>query len=215
MPPRSAPSSSRAATTSRRCRSRMHRDRSVGDGIVRFPALGALADAQREDRWRGSCATPAASTSSTPPVSRRSPWPRGELARRPVIVKIVGDAAWERGSRLGLTRDSFDRFQESDDRAGRGCEPCARLRNWSVRRATVVVAPSEHLAQSIRRWAPRRVRRCRTQRRACVIDRCRHRAAVTFGLGSPVRRTSRSGQARRSSRRSRRPGRVGVPRDRR
>jgi glycosyltransferase involved in cell wall biosynthesis len=78
----------------------------------------------------------------------------GRLARCPVIVKIVGDAAWERGSRLGLTRDSFDRFQESRS-GGPRLRAMRAIRNWSVRHATAVVAPSEHLAQSIRRWAPR------------------------------------------------------------
>ena len=59
-------------------------------------ACGRLAAAQRERRWRGSCATPAGSTSSTPPASRRSPLPPGGWLDTPVILKIVADAAWER-----------------------------------------------------------------------------------------------------------------------
>jgi glycosyltransferase involved in cell wall biosynthesis len=76
------------------------------------------------------------------------------LARRPVVLKIVGDPAWERGSRLGLTDATFDRFQGS-----RGGAPTLRamrwLRNWSTRRATAVVTPSDHLRHAVSRWGDR------------------------------------------------------------
>ena len=32
--------------------------------------------------------------------------------RKPVIRKIVGDWAWERGRNKGLTNDAFDEFQK-------------------------------------------------------------------------------------------------------
>ena len=73
------------------------------------------------------------------------------LARRPVIVKIVGDPAWERGRRLGLTSQGFDEFQRSPADA-LGLRAMRRLRDWSVRTPTRVVAPSEFLARCVAEW---------------------------------------------------------------
>ena len=77
------------------------------------------------------------------------------LARRPVVAKVVGDPAWERSRRLGLTADGFETFQAT---AGGGARVRAMtwLRDWAVRSATEVVAPSTYLAGVARRWAPDR-----------------------------------------------------------
>jgi glycosyltransferase involved in cell wall biosynthesis len=76
------------------------------------------------------------------------------LAHRPVALKIVGDPAWERGVRRGLTASSFDEFQ--NDRGGplalRGMRA---VRDWSVRHATVVLSPSRHLADRVATWSRR------------------------------------------------------------
>ncbi|MFP5318566.1 MAG: glycosyltransferase family 4 protein [Acidimicrobiia bacterium] len=76
------------------------------------------------------------------------------LARRPVIVKIVGDPAWERGRRRGVTAQEFDEFQQSpsDGLAGRAMRT---VRDWSVRAATRVIAPSEYLARCVEAWRGR------------------------------------------------------------
>jgi len=75
------------------------------------------------------------------------------LARRPVVVKIVGDHAWERSRRRGLTRLTFDQFQISRPRDWR-----VRIMRWArasaVRHADVVVTPSEYLADVVGRWVP-------------------------------------------------------------
>ena len=76
------------------------------------------------------------------------------LAGRPVALKVVGDPAWERGVRRGLTTASFDDFQ--DDSGGplalRGMRA---VRNWSARNATALLSPSPHLAARAGRWAHR------------------------------------------------------------
>src|SRR5262249_18744520 len=73
------------------------------------------------------------------------------LARRPVVVKIVGDPVWERGRRQGLTAKEFDAFQEEPGR-----DPAVRamrlVRDWSIRAADAVVAPSQTLAATIAGW---------------------------------------------------------------
>ena len=73
------------------------------------------------------------------------------LARRPVIVKVVGDPAWERGRRLRLTSQEFDEFQRSPANAVALRAMC-RLRDWSVRTPTRVIAPSEFLARCVEDW---------------------------------------------------------------
>jgi glycosyltransferase involved in cell wall biosynthesis len=76
------------------------------------------------------------------------------LAHRPVALKIVGDPAWERGVRRGLTASSFDDFQ--DDRGGPVALRSMRaVRNWSARHATALLSPSAHLAARAGHWSHR------------------------------------------------------------
>jgi len=79
------------------------------------------------------------------------------LARRPVVLKVVGDPAWERGRRLGLTDDGFDDFQASTPRRGSTRLAMMRAtRDWAVANATVVVAPSAFLRDVVEGWSGRR-----------------------------------------------------------
>ncbi|HVF33135.1 MAG TPA: glycosyltransferase, partial [Acidimicrobiales bacterium] len=73
------------------------------------------------------------------------------LAGRPVAVKIVGDPAWERSSRLGLVAESFDGYQEEPSTSRRDAAMRA-LRDWSVRAATAVTTPSEYLRAVVEGW---------------------------------------------------------------
>lgn len=76
------------------------------------------------------------------------------MAGRPVALKIVGDPAWERGVRRGLTTSSFDAFQ--DEHGGPVALRSMRaVRDWSVRHATAVLSPSPHLAARVGQWARR------------------------------------------------------------
>lgn len=73
------------------------------------------------------------------------------LSRRPVVVKVVGDPAWERGRRLGLTAAKFDAFQ----RQGGGSMRMLLMRwfrsRWSCS-TTAVTVPSEFLREVVLRW---------------------------------------------------------------
>ena len=75
----------------------------------------------------------------------------GRLAGRPVVAKMVGDPAWERGSRLGTVEEGFEAFQQ---RSAHGLNDRAMrwLRNWCVRHATAVTVPSEDLRTAVERW---------------------------------------------------------------
>jgi glycosyltransferase involved in cell wall biosynthesis len=75
----------------------------------------------------------------------------GRLARRPVVVKVVGDSAWERGRRLGLTGRDFEDFQRSPHRRGR-LWAMKWLRDASLRAASSITAPSAYLADVIEGW---------------------------------------------------------------
>jgi glycosyltransferase involved in cell wall biosynthesis len=78
----------------------------------------------------------------------------GRVAGRPVALKVVGDPAWERGQRRGLTDASFDDFQ--DDGGGPLTLRMMRgVRDWTTRNATALLSPSPHLAASAQRWARR------------------------------------------------------------
>ena len=78
------------------------------------------------------------------------------VGRRPVVVKVVCDPAWERGARLGLTTETFDAFQHSE-RGSVALRGMRALRNWSVRRATIVTTPSEHLRHAAEGWGAQNV----------------------------------------------------------
>ncbi len=74
------------------------------------------------------------------------------LAGRPVVVKVVGDPAWERGRRLGLTDAEFEPFQRDD----RGGPFPLRVMRWVRDRALLgadaVTAPSAYLAGVVEHW---------------------------------------------------------------
>jgi glycosyltransferase involved in cell wall biosynthesis len=74
------------------------------------------------------------------------------VARRPVVVKIVGDPAWERGSRLGLADADFAGFQHLGG-GGWRVRSMRRLRNWTVRNATAVITPSLQLKEAVEQWS--------------------------------------------------------------
>jgi glycosyltransferase involved in cell wall biosynthesis len=73
------------------------------------------------------------------------------LARRPVVAKVVGDPAWERATRRNLTRAGFEDFQRAAD-GGVQVRLMAFLRDWSLRHATKVIAPSRYLQGIVRGW---------------------------------------------------------------
>jgi glycosyltransferase involved in cell wall biosynthesis len=72
------------------------------------------------------------------------------LARRPVLVKLTDDPAYERARRLGLFAGDLDAFQSwPGDRRTRLLR---RLRDTALRRASLVLCPSEYLRRHALRW---------------------------------------------------------------
>jgi len=72
------------------------------------------------------------------------------LARRPFVLKLTSDPAFERARRRGLVDGETVRFQA----AGGGLRTSAlrRIRDWSVRRAADVVCPSSYIAELAAGW---------------------------------------------------------------
>jgi glycosyltransferase involved in cell wall biosynthesis len=74
------------------------------------------------------------------------------LARRPVVLKVPGDPAWERSRRLGLTDLGFEEFQHAPPGHLR-VRLMRALRSRAVRWADAVVTPSRALAAAVGGWA--------------------------------------------------------------
>ena len=72
------------------------------------------------------------------------------LLRKPYVLKVVGDGAWETARRRGWTELSFDEFQET--RTSARTEVLRRLRTWHARQARSVIVPSRFLATVVERW---------------------------------------------------------------
>jgi glycosyltransferase involved in cell wall biosynthesis len=71
------------------------------------------------------------------------------LARRPLVVKLVSDPAYERARRYRLFSGSLEEFQDARSPAVRLLKA---LRTRSLRRAVRVVAPSAYLARIAAGW---------------------------------------------------------------
>jgi glycosyltransferase involved in cell wall biosynthesis len=70
-------------------------------------------------------------------------------ARRPLVVKLVSDPAYERARRYGLARGGLDDFQLA---GGRAVALLKRLRTAALRRARTIVVPSAYLARIAAFW---------------------------------------------------------------
>jgi glycosyltransferase involved in cell wall biosynthesis len=72
------------------------------------------------------------------------------LLRKPLVIKIEGDCAWERASNRGWTTDPIEGFQRRRQR----CPVTAlkRLRDWCLKRCCAVITTSQFLGRLIRRW---------------------------------------------------------------
>jgi glycosyltransferase involved in cell wall biosynthesis len=72
------------------------------------------------------------------------------LARRPTVVKVVGDLIWEKARNSGATDLELDEFQNA-------CLPLRwrllrRLQSWYTALADAVITPSRYLACIVARW---------------------------------------------------------------
>lgn len=78
------------------------------------------------------------------------------LASKPLIVRVVGDYAWEIAVQTGRTFLMTDDFQKSPKR-GR-VRRLDRMQKWVCRRAAAVIVPSEYLAELVAGWGVSRDR---------------------------------------------------------
>jgi glycosyltransferase involved in cell wall biosynthesis len=72
------------------------------------------------------------------------------VLRKPLVMKVVGDLAWERATGRGWTADDFETFQRR--RYGLRIELLKALRSWWTRRADRVIVPSRYLARWVVGW---------------------------------------------------------------
>ena len=72
------------------------------------------------------------------------------LLRKPMVQKIVGDWAWERATNKKWVKDNFEEFQKR--KYGLKVEVLKTLRNFCVRRADTLIAPSDFLARAVAKW---------------------------------------------------------------
>lgn len=73
-----------------------------------------------------------------------------KFLRKPLVMKIVGDEAWERSVRKGWTKDGFEEFQ--CNRQSWQAELLKRLRSWYVKQAEKIITPSEYLKRTVIGW---------------------------------------------------------------
>jgi len=85
------------------------------------------------------------------PLSSGLPgWLGARLARKPVLLKIVGDAAWEIARDSGAVSDDFGLFQENTYPAR--IEGIRRAQRLVARRVDRIVVPSRFLRKVVTRW---------------------------------------------------------------
>jgi len=65
--------------------------------------------------------------------------------RRPLVVRLVSDLAWDRATAFGWTSDDLETFQRR--RHGVRVEAMRVVQRWAVRRAARVIVPSHWLAE--------------------------------------------------------------------
>ncbi|MBU6288639.1 MAG: glycosyltransferase family 4 protein [Chloroflexi bacterium] len=110
----------------------------------------------------------------------------GWLLRRPVVLKIVGDNAWEYAIRQGLTDDGIERFQ--DAAYGFTVSSVRAMVRWVARRVTRLIVPSQFLGVIVQGWGVRReavrvVTNALTTHVATEAERVEARAWVRGELG--------------------------------
>jgi glycosyltransferase involved in cell wall biosynthesis len=72
------------------------------------------------------------------------------LARRPLVVKLVADEAYERARRSGAFTGTLDDFQQAD--GGPRLRALRGSRNAALHRAALVLSPSEYLREIAIGW---------------------------------------------------------------
>lgn len=105
------------------------------------------------------------------------------LARRPFVLKIAGDPAFERALRRGLTKGTLEEFQHQRSPA---TLPLRAARNAVVRRASHVVVPSAFLGDLAVGWGARGVTVLPNPAPAIAVDPSRDELRNRFGMTGPT-----------------------------
>jgi glycosyltransferase involved in cell wall biosynthesis len=74
----------------------------------------------------------------------------GRFLRKRMVMKIVGDYAWERAMNAGMTNDSIDEFQHK--KQPWNVELHKHLRAWYTGQVEKVITPSQYLKRLIQGW---------------------------------------------------------------
>ncbi len=69
---------------------------------------------------------------------------------KPLVLKVVGDLAWERATEQGWSDETFEAFQTA--RHGPKIAILKALRAWWTRRAHRIIVPSRYLARWVSKW---------------------------------------------------------------
>jgi glycosyltransferase involved in cell wall biosynthesis len=69
---------------------------------------------------------------------------------KPLVIKVVGDPAWERSTNRGWVQDNFEQFQQQG--YGLKVEALKWMRSWSIRQADRIIVPSCYLAHWVAGW---------------------------------------------------------------
>ena len=73
-----------------------------------------------------------------------------KILRRPIVLKVVGDVAWERATSRGWVNEGFEEFQSR--RYGLVIELLKGSRSWWTRQARKVIVPSQYLGRWVASW---------------------------------------------------------------
>lgn len=108
------------------------------------------------------------------------------LVRRPLVVKLTTDEAFERALRRGLFAGDLDEFQRSP--GGPAVAALRLARTWALRRAARVVCPSSYLRALAVAWGldPARVAVVPNPAPALPPLPERHAARAALGANGPV-----------------------------
>jgi len=81
-----------------------------------------------------------------------SAWLVAKLRRKPLLVRLGGDYAWEQGRmRFGIT-DTLDEYLKKQSAAPFPVRAFAVVQTFVVDRAQYVIVPSEYLKRVVRQW---------------------------------------------------------------
>lgn len=69
---------------------------------------------------------------------------------KPLVIKVVGDPAWERARNRGWVKDNFEVFQQQ--RYNLKVEILKAIRTWSICQADKAIVPSNYLRSKVAQW---------------------------------------------------------------